>query len=253
MVDAYSLAAYAELIAAGRASGYRYLTFAEVAANASDGGRQCLLRHDVDVSVAFALDMARVEAAMRVRSTYFLMPRSPAYNLLSRHTSLAVREMVEMGHDIGLHFDAAHPLVIADELTEQLRDEAALVGRLAGRPVSAFSFHQPSPAILQQRVNIPELINTYNPDQLQGWHYASDTNRTWRGESGLALLRVASHRQLQLLTHPMWWVCAASRAEAVWDEAMKSNFEVMQRQFLDTEGAYGSARRFTVAREDADS
>lgn len=244
----FSLAAYAELIEAGRASGYRCLTFAELAGNAADEGRQCLLRHDVDVSVAFALDMARVEAAIGVRSTYFLMPRSPAYNLLSRHSSLAVREMVELGHDIGLHFDAAHPLVTADGLTEQVRDEAALVGKLAGRPVSAFSFHQPSPDILQQRVKIPDLINTYNPDQLQGWHYASDSNRTWRGETGLALLRATSHCKLQLLIHPMWWVCAAKGTEAVWDEAVMSNFDVMQRQFLDTEGAYGSARTFTVRR-----
>ena len=246
----FSLPAYREMIQAGLASGYLYLTFAEIADGAVEDGRQCLLRHDVDVSIALALELARVEAEMEVRSTYFLMPRSPAYNLLSRHSTMAVREMVKMGHDIGLHFDAAHPLVSADRLPQQVRDDAALVGSLAGRPVSAFSFHQPSPAILKQRLMIPSLINTYNPEQLDGWHYMSDSNRIWKYESGLEFLRNATHPKLQLLVHPMWWVSDAATTEQVWDEAVRSNFEVMQQQFLATERAYGLRRIMELKRNE---
>ena len=244
----FSLSAYREMIQAGRGSGYVYLTFAEIANGAVEDGRQCLLRHDVDVSIAFALELARVEAAIGVRSTFFMMPRSPAYNLLSRHSLLAVREMVEMGHDIGLHFDAAHPLVTADGLPEQVRDDAALVGRLAGRPVSAFSFHQPSPEILKQCVMISGLINTYNPKQLEGWHYLSDSNRIWKAENGREFFRDAKHPKLQLLVHPMWWVSDAPTTEQVWDEAIRSNFEIMQQQFLSTERAYGGRRIMELKR-----
>ena len=245
----FSMTAYAELIEAGRASGYRYLTFGEAADGAPDHERLCLLRHDVDVSVGFALEMAQAEATAGVRSTYFLMPRSPAYNLLSRHASLAVREMVAMGHEVALHYDAAHPLVDDERLTDQIRAEAALVAELAGRPVRAFSFHQPSAEIIDRKVAIRGLINTYNPNQMQDWHYASDSNRAWRGQSGIALVRDVTHVRLQLLIHPMWWVCDKHGTEAVWDEAVKSNFEAMQRQFLETEGAYGKRRTIKLSRD----
>src|SRR5688572_19028064 len=109
----FSLAAYRATIEAGLASGYRFLSFGELADGAPESPRQCLLRHDVDVSVEYALAMARIEAEAGVRATYFLMLRSPAYNLLGRHASLAVREMAALGHDIGVHFDAGHPLVTA--------------------------------------------------------------------------------------------------------------------------------------------
>lgn len=238
----FSLAAYRATIAAGLSSGYRFLTFGELADGAPDTARQCLLRHDVDVSVEYALEMARAEAEAGVRATYFLMLRSPAYNLLGRHASLAVREMVSLGHDIGVHFDAEHPLVSVDRLADQVRGEAALIGELAGTEVKAFSFHQPTQAILERRVAVPGLINTYNKDQLAGWHYVSDSNRSWKEKSGIELFREAVHPRIQLLVHPMWWVCEAEATDQVWDEAIRSNFELMQRQFLDTERAYGARR-----------
>jgi hypothetical protein len=247
-MSGFSLAAYAEMLAAGRASGYRFVTFAEVADGKAEGERLCLLRHDVDASIAFALDLARAEAADGVRSTYFVMPRSPAYNLLGRHAALAVREMAALGHDIALHFDAAHPLAEPARLAEQIGAEAALVAELSGKSVAAFSFHQPSAQIIAARVEVPGLINTYHPGHLPGWHYASDSNRVWRGETGLALLRDAPHARLQLLTHPMWWVSDAADTMAVWDAAIRSNFEVMQRQFLDTEAAYGAPRLIELGR-----
>jgi hypothetical protein len=245
----FSLGAYRATIQAGLESGYRFLTFGALAAGVPDSGRQCLLRHDVDVSVEYALAMARVEAEAGVAATYFLMLRSPAYNLLGRHASLAVREMVALGHDIGVHFDAEHPLVRLESLDAQVRQEAAMIGELAGTKVSAFSFHQPTPEILERRVAVPGLINTYNKDQLAGWHYVSDSNRSWKEKSGLQLLSDAVHPKIQLLVHPMWWVCEAEATDQVWDEAIRSNFELMQRQFLDTERAYGARREMALSRK----
>ena len=244
----FSLAAYCATIRAGREAGYLFFTFGELADDAAGGERQCLLRHDVDVSMEYALAMARAEAEEGVRSTYFLMLRSPAYNLLGRHSALAVREMVSLGHEIGVHFDAEHPLVKPETLVDQVLVEAAMVGDLAGREVKAVSFHQPSRQILEQRLIVPGLINTYNQDQLAGWHYVSDSNRSWKTKSGLELFREAEHPKIQLLVHPMWWVCEAQATDQVWDEAIKSNFELMQRQFLDTERAYGVRRSITLTR-----
>jgi hypothetical protein len=244
----FSLAAYRATIRAGKESGYRFHVFGELAGGALHSERHCILRHDVDVSMEYALTMARTEGEEGVRSTYFLMLRSPAYNLLGRHASLAVREMVSLGHEIGVHFDAEHPLVKPETLVAQVLAEATMVADLAGSEVKAVSFHQPSRQILEQRVVVPGLINTYNQDQLAGWHYVSDSNRNWKAKSGIELFREAEHPKIQLLVHPMWWVCEAEATDQVWDEAIMSNFELMQRQFLDTERAYGVRREIRLTR-----
>jgi hypothetical protein len=242
----FSLRGYADLLQLGQRSGYRFVTFGEAAAVPAEGGRHCLLRHDVDVSIDYALEMARVEHTNNVRTTYFVMLRSPAYNLLSRSASLAVREIVSLGHEVGVHFDAQHPLVRPESLSQLVLAEAGIIADLAERPVHAVSFHQPSRFILESAIEVPGLINTYNTAQLAGWHYVSDSNRNWRAETAAELFAAGARDKIQLLVHPMWWVCDAASTEEVWNEAIISNFETMQRQFLETEGAYGPRRRIQV-------
>ena len=239
----FSIDAYRALMAAGQGSSYHFITFGEIAGQPKDE-RLCLMRHDVDVNIEFAAVMARVEAEAGICSTYFLMLRSAAYNLLSRPGSRAAREIAGLGHEIGVHFDAQHACVTDDNLMNRVLDEARIVGDVAGAPVHAVSFHQPSPTILERNIKIPGLINTYNKVQLAGWHYVSDSNRNWRGRTAIDLLSSGEHRRIQVLTHPMWWVCDAESTEEVWDTAMRGNFDTMQRHFAETEGAFGRARSF---------
>jgi hypothetical protein len=44
----------------------------------------------------------------------------------------------------------------------------------------------------------------------------------------------------------MWWVCDAPTTAEVWDQSILRNFQIMQHQFLETEGAYGRERSFSV-------
>jgi hypothetical protein len=66
-----------------------------------------LLRHDIDFCPARALEMAQVEAEMGVRATYFLLLTTSHYNLLEKRFIAAPRQIVQMGHEVGLHYDVA--------------------------------------------------------------------------------------------------------------------------------------------------
>jgi hypothetical protein len=242
----FSLRGYASLLEIGHSAGYKFVTFRDVAGGAE--GRLCLLRHDVDVNVGYALEMARAEAGAGVTSTYFVMLRSPAYNLMSRAASVALREIVALGHEVGVHFDAQHPLLAGADLVDSVLEEARIIEGLAGARIHAVSFHQPSERILKSAITVPGLINTYNRDQLAGWHYISDSNRKWKAETAWQLLRDASIEKIQILIHPMWWVCTGPTTEAVWDKAVEDNFRTMQEQLLATETAYGPPRSLKVVR-----
>jgi len=245
----FSREAYESVLGAINRSGYRWSTFSEVAAAMPDMAscQTCLMRHDVDISMDFAVDMAKVEYSHSVRSTYFLMLRSPLYNLMSRHGSAAMMQLVDLGHDIGLHFDAGFSLRSSMGMDKDLRFELDTLSRLIGREVRAFSFHQPSEDAIRLRIAVPEVINTYHPEQLPSFKYVSDSNRVWRDLDPFQLV-ACGFQQIQILIHPVWWMCEEVHTFDCWDRAIERNFQSEQRQILDTERAYGPKRSVRVVR-----
>ena len=69
---------YTELLHAAQNGGYRFVHF-----DKTPEPGDLFLRHDVDLSLDAALEMAELEARLDVRATYFLMTQSVFYNLLS--------------------------------------------------------------------------------------------------------------------------------------------------------------------------
>ena len=101
----FSRAEYERLLDDFLAAGYRTMDYPSAAALQRFDEPWLLIRHDIDFCVQTARDMALVEAQRSMVATYFLMVRTPFYNLLNPETSKAVREILAAGHKIGLHFD----------------------------------------------------------------------------------------------------------------------------------------------------
>jgi hypothetical protein len=81
----FSPSGYRHFLEHIRSQGYGLTTFDDLPGAQARQTKCCFMRHDIDVSLDFALEMARLEHSMGVRTTYFVMFRSPIYNLLSRH------------------------------------------------------------------------------------------------------------------------------------------------------------------------
>jgi len=64
-----------------------------------------LLRHDVDMDIDRALDMAIFESKRGVYSTYFLLHTAKYFNY-SKEFAQKCKKIVSLGHDIGLHNNA---------------------------------------------------------------------------------------------------------------------------------------------------
>src|SRR3954453_3253325 len=93
-----SLAHSRERVEAARAGGYRFAFFDREPQNGD-----LLLRHDVDLSLEAAVELAQVEAGLGVGATYFLMTESVFYNLDSHAGRDALATLRELGHRVGLH------------------------------------------------------------------------------------------------------------------------------------------------------
>lgn len=192
-------------------AGYSFRRFPEAAGLLAGREPFVLMRHDVDMCVAKALAIARIEAEAGVRSTYFVMLRSDHYNPLSETDAPRIERMIEMGHGLGLHFDAAvYPELSGSADAALFRErcgrEIAVLEKWFGIPVQAVSFHRPSPLILKGEPDLTApLPHAYMELFTKQIKYSSDSTGRWRFGHPLDSEEFAKRRPLHILTHPIWW------------------------------------------------
>jgi hypothetical protein len=176
----FDLDHFRELLDAAKTGGYRFATF-----DREPEPGDLFLRHDVDLSLDAALELAQIEAERGARATYFLMTESVFYNLESPPGREALRELRELGHAVGLH--AVHPRAARDD-----RFDAVL------------AWHNPEPQYVNEPVE--GAVNVMQPPWFTKGKYRSDSNQQWREGCPHDELRKGAFDWLQLLIHPEIWV-----------------------------------------------
>lgn len=212
---------------------YVFRSYTDAATTADDDEYTVLWRHDVDYSVHSARALAQIEHDEGIRATYFFRLHSELYNLLEQPVTTLAREIVRLGHDVGLHLDTTYyGITSSDALHDIVAWEASLLERVIERPVSTFSFHQPTPFLLScQRETYGGRINTYAARFQHEVGYVSDSNGYWRHRRLENVLRDATDRQLQVLTHPEWWTDEAMSPAARIERCISGRAESMRRYY----------------------
>ena len=180
MSCSFDLGHYRELLEAAKEGGYRFARFEE---DPREG--DLFLRHDIDLSLAAALELAELEAELDVTATYLLMTESVFYNLASEEGAAAIDRLRELGHPVGLH--AVHPNVDRD-----------------GRFDPVVSWHNPRPEYMSDE--IAGAANAYGKRYFAPETYRSDSNQHWRSGCPHEELRAGAFPWLQILVHPEIWV-----------------------------------------------
>lgn len=243
----FSKTGYQTLLETALDAGYRFIPFDSTLHLKQ--GNLCLLRHDVDVNLAAALEIAKVESTLGIRSTFFLMLRSPLYNLMGRANSRIVQEIIQLEHRIGLHYDDGFCLDKRHSIEEWICLESGILEKMFGVQIKVVSFHQPSRAILSGEMKLNNHVNTYNKKELDGFFYVSDSNKIWKVESPYDIFQKELYSKVHLLIHPLWWIGDYNLpTEDVWEQMIVSNFYHSQKQLLETERAYGPAREITISK-----
>jgi hypothetical protein len=201
----WDLDAYATLLDAARS--YRFVHFDH---EPQEG--ELFLRHDVDLSLAAAAQMAELEAARGVSATYFLMTRSVFYNLESGEGERLIARLRDLGHRVGLH--AVHPHVDFDDRFD---------------PVLAW--HNPDPEFVNDPVD--GLVNVMSPPWFDRKHYRSDSNQHWRSGDPTETLAAREFDWLQLLTHPEIWTFAGQTMRETMESMLAAEREERWTQLAD--------------------
>jgi len=198
---AFGLAAYRALLGAFRDRGYAVRGFAD----AAPAQRHLILRHDIDYSLDAALPMAEMEAELGFHAAYFVLVRSAFYNPAAPDGARVLARLAALGHEIGLHFDAALYENDGGALDAAAARECALLEHMTGTPVATISFHRPAPALLGRSGALGGRRHAYEPRFFTEMGYCSDSGGAWHRGAPLDHPAVADGRALQLLTHPIWW------------------------------------------------
>ena len=200
--DDFTTAHYRDLLRLAQQS-YEFRTYSDF----EIGAPHVLWRHDVDISPQRAVRLAEIEAEEGVVATYFIRLHSEFYNFWDARIVSAFKRVAFLGHELGLHFevgfDRDHQ---TDRFEERLLSEANLVEEVFGRPVKAFSMHDPTDEDLSRDEDLyAGLVNTYARRFWRDARYCSDSNGYWRFERLADVLAEEPSRALQVLTHPVWW------------------------------------------------
>jgi hypothetical protein len=157
-----------------------------------------LLRHDVDYDLEAAEVISRIEEDAGVRSSFLFLVSTDFYNVASATSRRLLRELVERGFDVGLHFD---PDVHGDApLQQAFSAERTFLESITGQSLRSVSLHNPSAH--QRYVSFEGVVNAYDPRWFGPDRYVSDSSRSWRRDP-IAFLASDRPPVVQVLTHPI--------------------------------------------------
>jgi hypothetical protein len=185
-------------------------------ASHDDSNREIILRHDIDLSIHAAHTIATIENELGISSTYFLRLSSTFYNVFSSHEFPKIKEITEMGHHIGLHFDTHFYQSNSIDLFDGIKREMDILAKGFGTEVYAISQHRPFQLGGVNLDKAGDLFKyfAYADMFMKNYKYISDSGQNWR-EKDLNH-NIKQHNNLQVLVHPIWW----TEAGKAWQECM---------------------------------
>lgn len=96
---------YEESLKLAKRKGYTFSTLGDFDHN-KESSRLIILRHDLDyATIQKAQSFAEIENQLNIKATYFVRVHSDEYNPFGFKSYYALRQILNMGHEIGLHYE----------------------------------------------------------------------------------------------------------------------------------------------------
>lgn len=204
LFDDFTLENYQRLIKLAIEKGFQFLVFSD---EFESHRKDILWRHDVEFEPDVALKMAVIEKNLGVKANYFFQIHSQYYNLFDAHYTEVFHKILNLGHNVGLHFDS-HYYNIEDEsqLNKYIKLDCDYFEAVLGVKIDSYSFHNTN-AFTQscQKYTYGGLINVYSTFFKEKYKYCGDSLGYWRFDRLEDVLNDDGVMHLQVLTHDANW------------------------------------------------
>jgi peptidoglycan/xylan/chitin deacetylase (PgdA/CDA1 family) len=203
----FNLDVYGQMFVSLRA----HYAFKPVKTIAAPAENVCYLRHDIDLHIEGIDRIAEIDASLGIPSTFFVL-LSAKYNVLNCDNITILKRAVELGHDIGIHYDLrAYPADVYDAFTH-LQYEIQLLQRVLETRVTCMTMHEPSAGHEDVFRELGYLVNPHHFDV----RYISDSCKRWRDDRIVDAMEGRGPSRLHLNIHPELWL-----DDRDWDELKK--------------------------------
>ncbi len=189
----FSLSHYFETLYEYIRAGYVIIPDAKVS-------RHVHLRHDVDLSLDYAVQLAREEQKRDISATYYIMLHSPLYNAFSPEGMDQIKEIHNLGHKIGLHVDSRC----------YLPNDFDTLSLIAGTNEMITDWRR-------HLVNVTPELDRPEP-RPEGYKYISDSAMNFR--EGCFCQQIGKYDKMEILIHPEWWTVSQA--------GKRTKFEIME-------------------------
>jgi hypothetical protein len=203
---------YRAILQSAKARGAVFSPMVEAGRAAHPGAKRVYLRHDVDFSLEMAVRLAEVNAAEGVQGTFFVLLRSPVYNLLSYDSLGTLHRLLGLGQRLGLHVAVPDPLPANDSaLADLVQADFAVAQRHIGALDPVYAWHNTSPELLDRGLTLETegLASAYSQSLFRQIPYRSDTGMQRTRDEWHELMR-EDHDAIQVLFHPELWIGGGS-------------------------------------------
>lgn len=185
---------------------YSFTCFSNIKFSNEPIEKKVLLRHDVDLSLEKALEMAEIEYKLGVSATYFLYLRSPFYNIFAIKEEKIIQRIIELQHKIGLHFDfAKYEDPSISQMSLQIKREIEFMQNFYNIKLDAVSFHRPLPLEFFSKLELSNCPHVFEPVFVDNFKYLADSRGVWRYGHPLDSKEYAEKKNMHILIHPIWW------------------------------------------------
>ena len=209
----FKLIHYKDVLKRALKLGYQLSSFKNYP-KVSNAKKVIILRHDIDLDIARALEMARIEKDLRISATYFVRLHAKDYNPFECKAHSILKQILSMDHEIGLHTEALDVSLIMQEDAKDVfkREKAILESILKTKIVSAaqhgnFTIVSQDPKnhffLQHKQKDVGIKFQPFEKRFCRDMKYISDSLGTWR--EGCLCQHISTQNKLQVLTHPNYW------------------------------------------------
>lgn len=208
----FSFEHYRFILRKAKDNGYTFISMEEYA-NGKRADKLIIIRHDIDFSPSSALEFAKIENEFGVRAIYFVRIHADNYNPFGFKTYNAIKKIIELGHDIGLHYENLDfsDITKQDPRTVILK-EKKMLELIFETQIKGIAPHRDFTPIINKDfwndMDFKEIgftFEAYMNEFFDDILYLSDSLGKWSGEGKCFCHYISKKNKIYVLLHPCYW------------------------------------------------
>lgn len=168
--------------------GYKFVNYKKFKSK-----KNIILRHDVDFSLEYAIEIAKLNKKNKIKAHFFILVDSPFYNISEEKNIRIINQIIKLDHIIGLHYNPS-------DLS--FKSQFEILKQVCPKAQKIFSIHKFGSN--KNNLRSSQFINLY--DKKFTKKYFADSGGKFRFGSPINDKNIINDKSsFQLNLHPIWW------------------------------------------------